>query len=237
MTLLSICQDVVREIGLIPVPSSVVGNNGSELAQRLLGVCNLAGEKLARAHDWTDLMAEFTVTLASGDADYALPADFNRFSDETLWNRNTDRKLDGPITQREWQQIQGNNINAGIYQKWRKRGNQLLITPTPAAGDVGHVIYGEYVSKNWCESSGGTDQSTWTADGDVGILDEYLIKLGIRWRLKNALGEEYAEDFKEYVEEVIQAAGRDGGNRDIVTGRLERELPRMGYIAETGYGA
>ena len=237
MTLLAICQDVCREIGLSPVPSSIVGNTGNELAERLFGVCNLAGEKLARAHDWTDLMAEGTITLVDGTESYALPSAFNRFSNETMWNRNTDRKLEGSLNQREWQAIKGNNINQGINQAWRKRGTDILITPTPASGDAGQVIYYEYISKNWCESSGGTDQSRWTADGDVGVLDEYLIKLGVRWRLKNALGEEYAEDFKEYVEEVLQAAGRDGGNRDLIVGRLESEMPRMGYMPENGYGS
>ena len=43
-----------------------------------------------------------------------------------------------------------------------KDGNpmDILINPAPSAG---HTFAYEYMSKNWCESSGGTDQAAWAA--------------------------------------------------------------------------
>ena len=54
-------------------------------------------------------------------------------------------------------------------------------------------------------------QSAWAADSDVGILDEYLIKLGLRWRVLRRLGMSYADELDEYERAVAKALAHDGG--------------------------
>ena len=69
----------------------------------------------------------------------------------------------------------------------------------------------EYVSNAWCKSASGTTQSAWAADTDLGILDEYLIKLGLRWRVLRRLGMSYSDELDEYERAVAKALAHDGG--------------------------
>jgi hypothetical protein len=46
---------------------------------------------------------------------------------------------------------------------------------------------------------------------DLGILDEYLMTLGVRWRMMRRLGFSYNEELDEYERQVSKAAAKDGG--------------------------
>jgi hypothetical protein len=96
-----------------------------------------------------------------------------------------------------WQQLKSGLATVSINDQFRIRGadRQFLITPTPS--DTEEMSF-EYVSKNYCEDAGGTGQSVWSADTDVGVLDEELFELGIIWRLLNRMGMAYAEEKSEY---------------------------------------
>ncbi len=85
----------------------------------------------------------------------------------------------------------------------------LSIDPVPA--DNGAALVLEYVSNAWCRSAAGAPQTAWAADTDVGILDEYLIKLGLRWRMLRRLGMSYADELDEYERAVAKALAHDGG--------------------------
>jgi len=71
----------------------------------------------------------------------------------------------------------------------------------------------EYQTINFCESSGGTDQSAWAADTDVGLLDENLMQMGIVWRFKKKNGLDYSEDFRIYEQKLANETARVGGKK------------------------
>ena len=102
---------------------------------------------------------------------------------------------------------------ASIQRRFRFReeaGVQVFsIDPVPT--DNGSALVFEYVSNAWCQSSGGTAQALWEADTDIGILDEYLMMLGVRWSVLRRLGLSYAEEMEEYERQVSKAIGADGG--------------------------
>jgi hypothetical protein len=77
--------------------------------------------------------------------------------------------------------------------------------------DNGSQLVFEYVSNAWCQSATGVPQSAWAADTDTGNLDEYLIKLGLRWRMLRRLGMSYADELDEYERTVAKAMAHDGG--------------------------
>ena len=81
------------------------------------------------------------------------------------------------------------------------------LDPTPSSTQT---IGFEYVSTQFCQSSGGSGQAVWTADTDTGILDETTMEMGVTWRFKAAHGLDYAEDFRQYQLEVRQAVARNG---------------------------
>jgi hypothetical protein len=83
------------------------------------------------------------------------------------------------------------------------------------------------VSNAWCKSSGGLAQSALAADSDTGILDEYLIKLGLRWRVLRRLGMSHADELDEYERAVAKALAHDGGAAIL-------DLAPVGHLALVG---
>jgi len=208
MSLLTIVQSVSGRLSL-PIPSAVAGSSDKQVIQ-LLALANEEGRSLAGRHPWQALVEEQTFTTVAAPAQgAALPADFDRFIPNSVFNRSTRRPMTGPITPRQWQWIQAQPAYASAYLAFRERTGQFLVAPTPPAGET--IAY-EYVSKNWAASSGGAAQAAFLADGDVALLDEELIGLGLRWRFLRAKGLDYSEEMASYEREVEQAIARDGGS-------------------------
>lgn len=150
-----------------------------------------------------------------GQSDYALPSDFKTPVDNTFWDRSRFWSMRGPMSPQQWQLYKSSVIGrASIQRRFRFRrsptaGMVLSIDPVPT--DNGSALVFEYVSNAWCQSSGGTAQTSWQADTDVGILDEYLIELGLLWRVLRRKGLSYADELDEYETEVAKAMSKDGG--------------------------
>lgn len=212
MPLLDIAQDAASQLGLRR-PDAIIGSTDLT-AQLLLRFANQGGKELARYHDWQKLVTEKTYTTVAQIAQTgALASDFDRFSyNPEVWNRTTNQRYTGPTPQRIWQQLQ-NGITGGVSGWWRLRGGDLLIYPAPTAGQT---LAFEYVSKNWCASSGGTGQSAFADDTDTLNVPEDLMVLEIVWRFRQSRGfAQYAEDLSTCEREKEKAAARDRG-----TGRI-----------------
>lgn len=242
MTLLTICQQIARETGTL-VPSSIVSNNDDN-ARKMLAAAQTEGRMLAKGiiynqngiptgqHNWTVLRKEYTFNTANGTYAYNVPSDFERFIGDTWWNRAQTRRL-CLVSPQRWQFLKSGQAGAsGIDQEFIKRGTQILINPTPTATEA---VYYEYLSNQWCESSGGTDQSAWAADTDVLLLDEDLFTAGLKWRFLRAVGEPYADEKLEYDALYISKIGNDGGRQSISLGKINRDY--MANLPETGYGS
>ena len=211
MSLLSIVQDVSGRLSL-PQPSAVAGSPDKQVIQ-LLALANEEGMSLARRHPWQALVEEQTfATVASPAQGAALPADFDRFVPNSIFNRSTRRPMTGPITPRQWQWIQAQPVYSTACLAFRERTGQVLIAPTPPTGET--IAY-EYLSRNWARSAGGAAQAAFLADTDLALLDESLIALGLRWRFLRAKGLDYAEEMASYERELEQAMARDGGSTAV----------------------
>jgi hypothetical protein len=239
MSLLTICQNVAKIAG-VASPSAVIGLS-DETAQLLLACANRAGKSLEKRHQWLDLVTEYTFNTVASTANYELPSDYSRLVDGTLWDRSNYEQIRGPLSPQEWQ-LHKSSILASTATTWKQfrirnvSGNRRFsIHPTPDA--IESLVF-EYVSKNWCESSGGTGQSEWLADTDVGILDEYLIELETTWRFLSRLGLAYEEEFNEAQNQVNQAIARDGGMSVLSLSRKSGfKLIGPDNVPETGFGS
>ena len=211
MTLLSICQNVADFTGF-ERPVTVIDNT-DPIARQLLALAQREGKQLMRTSDWAILKKEHTFSTSSGTAAYALPSDFDRLVLETSYNRSDNDILTGPISSSEYQLVNHGMATTGTTEKFRlKAASNALkfeLDPTPSSTQT---IGFEYVSTQFCQSSGGSGQAVWTADTDTGILDETTMEMGITWRFKAAHGLEYGEDFKQYQLEVRQAVARNGSS-------------------------
>jgi hypothetical protein len=221
MSLLSTVQAACRLLS-IPVPSVVSTSTDTQI-QLLFELANEEGQEQARRYDWSLLTREWTFTSSAQTAQVgALPPDFDHFLHDTMFDRTTRRQVIFPITPQVWQAIQSQPQLNRVFLAGRLRGNgtttppsiAFIITPTPSSGDT--VAY-EYVTDNWATDAGGSPQTAYMTDTDVALLDESLIKLGLRWRFRKSKGLDYAEDFRTYETQVTIKEARDGGSTQLNT--------------------
>lgn len=234
MSLLTNVQKHCRRVG-INAPASVVGNSDSQIAQ-ILELANEEGTELAARTKWSKMIRERTFTIALSASQGAMngtvitDSDFDYIIPETFWNRTTSMPIVGPVTDTQWQTLQAFPVT-GPYQQWRLLGKNLYIDPVPTVADTAAF---EYMSTSWCESSGGTGQSAWAADTDVGLLDENLMILGLKWRWRQAKGLDYAEDFNTYERRVMDAMAREGGKPIKYLDGMDRVQKQAGIIVPIG---
>lgn len=228
MSLLSIVRDAASRLGLTP-PSTVV-SSPDENAKILLGLAQEEGKALADRHTWQALQTEHTFSTANGTASYALPSGFDGIIKDTVFNRTRRRRMQGDLSPSQWQETQARLVTM-VNPAFRIRNSLFYISPTPTAVET--VAY-EYVTKNWCQSAGGTGQTEWAADTDIGLLDEELTKLGIIWRFRSKKGFDYAEDMNNYEIRVNKAIFKDGARVTIDTSCMEKDrVPMAPQVPET----
>jgi hypothetical protein len=213
LTLLNLIQQAARRIGITP-PSVVVASTDANV-QELLTCAQEEGFQLMRRGTWQVLRKQqIFKALAQEEQTGMIPADFDRFVQETFWNRTKKRIMWGPVTPQEWQNLKAWTATPAM-DTFIIRGGNVLITPNPTAGDD---LAFEYVSKNWCQSAGGDGQDEWLADTDTGILDERLMRLGVVWRYKQKKGLNWQVDFQNYDTQVKQALTVDQPQRTVSLG-------------------
>lgn len=212
MSLLTLCQAAARQLN-VGVPSAIV-NNTNENAALLLRLATEEGLSLMRRYPWQAITAEKTfTTVAADEQTSAIPDDYDRMIPETMFNRNTRRRVAGPLSAEEWQQTKASLVTY-VNPTFRIRGDAILMSPNPPAGET--IAY-EYVSKNFCKSAGGTGQADWALDTDLGRIDEGLMTLGLIWRFRQVKGLSYADDIQMYERRVADAEMRDGVKPRITT--------------------
>jgi len=205
---LTIVQDVQGRIGL--PRSTAVMSATDQTTRSLLALSIQEGKELARYGNWQALTKEKTFTTVAAETQTdAIPTDFGFILDDTVFNRTTVRKLEGPLSAQQWQDLKA-LPSQPVFPQFRIRGNSFLYLPTPSAGDT--IAY-EYVSKYWVDTDadGIGNAVTWAADANTSVLDEELITLGVIWRFKKARGLDYSEEFRTYDIERRKALTRDGG--------------------------
>lgn len=218
MTLLSICQEALEEIGETEVPDSIVGNE-NQTAVQMLALANREGRSLSRACEWSVLRAEHTFATVASQAAYDKPSDMRYIVNATWWDRANYWPLFGPATAQDWQQLQSGLVTSTTRRWFMFRGSSIHIYPTPSTSS--ETIAFEYITGKWCESSGGTGQTKFQADTDVAKLDEDLIRMGVIWRFLAKKGLPYETELAEYQMERDKAMARDGGKKVLNLGGMK----------------
>jgi hypothetical protein len=236
---LSIIQTAAAWLGL-PVPQAAYGTTDPQTLQ----LCNLLNEEGMEVvtwpdHAWTRLTTEKTfTTVAQSVQTGAVPADFGRFCDGSMWDRTTDRPVWGPMSAQQWQQQMAGPTFTTMYLGFRIRGNDFLITPTPAAGDT--IAY-EYVSNLYVYSAINTsatpNQNAFQADGDTSIFDGTMLARGLRWRFLRAKGLPYEQEYASWIEMLQRFVARDGGMPKLSASENYPLTRRSPFVPDAGFGA
>lgn len=174
---------------------------------------------------------------------YPFPVDYDHATNQTYWDRQYRWQMLGPLTPQEWQVLKSGIAPTGPRRRFRVMGNQFLLDPPPTSNNT--LIY-EYISNGFCVPAGtvvtpqsGPFQPKWLLDTDVGVLDEDLMTLGIKWRWLRAKGFAYDEEYKTYTDARERKAARDGGGaRSLVMNRqfISSPLITSSQIPDSGFG-
>jgi hypothetical protein len=234
-TLKSLVNTVLPEIGLVEV-SAVVGNT-NQTARLALAMANREGRSLAKK-DWRILVKRNVITTASSAESYSLPSDFDRFIHQTEWNSSTQDRMHGPVTDEYWQADLSGLTIVTIEDRWQLRAdgnsNRIHIRPVPTSSENLAFFY---AANSWCRSAGGQRQSSFAADTDVLLLDDYVFELGLKWRMLQAQKREFQVELTEYSMELKKALARDGGMQTLrILGPVE-EPDYIANVGETNFGS
>ncbi len=208
MTLLTTVNDTCGMLGIAPF-DTVVGNP-NKTAQLLYAFANVTGTNLMQEYDWQVLIREysFTTTAANEQPD-AMPADWNRFLDQSMFNRTQMRQILGPIDPQQWQALKAVPATLLPWLAFRRRHDEYLLTSFATSGNL--IAY-EYVTETWVIGPDGEGKARYTADDDASLISEPLISLGIRWMYLERNGLDYAEPMRQYTNRKQSVASGDKGN-------------------------
>jgi len=244
-TLLQIVNAVIDEAGLSDYTSTVVSNT-DPIAKMMLALANRVGYDLSQiesmSEGWPILRQEYTFSTVVSQQQYAFPSDYSYIIGQTEWDRTQKWQLVGPATPQEWQLINSGLSPVGPRRFFRitrdaaSTAANLFLYPIPST--VNTIVF-EYISKNWCASSGGTPKALFTLDTDVPILDDDLFVLGIKWRYLRAKGLPYDEEFKEYENTLQFLIAKAGASRPLPLNINTRNniLISNANIPDTGFGS
>lgn len=208
--------------GITDAPLWVINGQGIPVATRLVTI-NSATE-LTMSQPST--ITQTGVPLVIAQDTYPEPIDFDRFINQTWWDRTNRWALLGPDSPQVDQWHRSGVVTIGPRRHFRQIGynglnptlspiNCYRLWPPPGATDTPINITFEYISKYCVLSASGTPQITFLADTDIPILDENIFILGAKWRMWAIKGFDYASMQQEYIDYCDRKFGNDGGAKTL----------------------
>lgn len=233
--LLEVVQDVCDEVGL-PRPSAVATST-EQLARQMFSLANAELAELSKRFNWPVLTREYTFPTVAGTAQYALPADYRKFLQETIFESTRYYQMRGSLSAGEWQRTKALNLGTLSTARVRIYGNPLKLNILPTPVSVESVVF-EYMTKNFAVHADNTETLRYSADNDVALIDEALIRMGLKWRIKHAKGLEFSVDLAEYEAVVARefAAALAQPALGVGFSRTNDGPLTQGYTPENGFG-
>lgn len=234
-TVLQIINDAQGRLGQSQSGSAFGSSDKNTL--QFLALLNEEGRALRRRYPWQVTIHEGSFTTLAAESQGALDGTIvstanavDYILNDVMWDRTTLLPIVGPRSAQRWQQNKALSVG-GIYGEYRLRGGNLIIYPTPTAGDS---VYFEYVSKNWLvNQAGDTYYNAVAADTNTPLLDTEALTLGIKWRWLKAKGLEYSEDFNTY-EYIVQDLMTRDGTKPVISANSRRVSHQSGVVIPPG---
>ena len=162
-TILQLAQDAAVDLGLNSGFTTLFAadDNGDTSNLKLRRALARTVQTLG-GYDWQTLLRERVFkTVAGQNQTGVIPADFLRFVPDTMWDRTSTWKIQGPLTAQDWQNTKAWR-QAAVVPYFRETGNTIEFYPVPAAN---RTIAFEYVS-NTVGLTGSSVSATLTSTKD-----------------------------------------------------------------------
>ena len=218
MSVLTIIQDHCK-LHALAVPGAVVSSTDTTATQ-LLAILKEVIEEFVTEANFQVVTKEvvFTALAASSQGLLTDLADegYQSIINESLWDRTNMLPLAGPMNAVQWQKLQV-LVNAGPNYSYRIREGELLLWPAPAA-PLPEISF-EYVSSWVVTDDTGTPKAAITADNDLLLLPEPMIKRGVAARWKHIKGLPYLKDEQKFYSMLNNFLAKDGTKETINVGQ------------------
>ncbi len=156
---------------------------------------------------------------------FDIPTDFDRYIDQTQWDRRFQWEMIGPQSPQVDQWQRSGIVPMGPRRKFRQVGRlptAFRIWPPPqASGDYPGTLVWEYISNHWVNKSDDTTADKLTANDDEVVFPDGLLQLGVKWRFWQAKGFSFADLQAEYIDWVSREKSRDGGTKPLCLSRRQ----------------
>jgi hypothetical protein len=223
MSVLSIIQSHCK-IHALNTPSSAIGSTDTNTIQ-LLEIINELLSEIVTESKFNVITQEATFSTIPADDQGAMsvlaPNGYFSAIFETFYDRTQNRPLSGPLSETEWQAMKA-LPSAGAFFKFRIRQDHLLLDPIPT--DTSLIAF-EYMS-SWCVTdSQGNLKAAITADNDLFVFPENIIRKGMMFRWKQVKGLPYQADETQYYNLLNNYIAKDKVKRRIdVSGEGQNDL-------------
>ena len=212
-TILEICREVA-DLAATKRPVNLFDKN-SQQESIFLSVAKSALDSLLRYGDWQELTKEGCLRTVEGRTQYPISEflpDFYCLLNNTIFIKDSKERIIGAITPEHWMREKyffspGNGIKFKIQ-------NGRFVFLTPPAGGL-RIVF-QYRSNGivW-DFDTFEEKSVLTANTDVPIFDEYLVKLNILWRWLKRSGLDYGEEYDEFQRELKKRFGSERAAANI----------------------
>lgn len=219
-TILEICREVA-DLAATKRPDDLFSGS-SQQESIFLSVSKSALDSMLRYGDWQELTKEGCLHTVSGKTQYPIGEflpDFYCLLNNTVFIRDGRDRIIGAITPEQWMR-EKYFYSPGTDIKFKIQNGRFVFL-TPPSGNV-HIVF-QYRSNNivW-DFDTFEEKNELTANTDIPIFDEYLVKLNILWRWLKRSGLDYTEEYDEYQRELKKRYGSELATHNII---LADELP------------
>ena len=223
MTLLTIVQDAAVRCGWQNVPTSAIGNAGTDALniQQMIAFAQDTGRDILERANWTGLDRAATITGDGTTTLFTLPADWSRFNpgdkapnSPLISSKYPLTPLYGPVNAEELNALKALPAST-VRPLWRMIGKSLEIWPALSSGEI---VTFNYFSDYWILAVNGTTRrNRWVADTDTALFDEDMVMKGVTYRWLMSKGLDYAEQFRAFEMSFMRNAAQQMTERTIST--------------------
>jgi len=227
-TILEICREVA-DLAATKRPDNLFAEN-SQQESIFLSVSKSALDSMLRYGDWQALTREGCLHTTAGKEQYIINEflpDFYCLLNNTIFIKDGNDRIIGAITPEQWMK-EKYFYNPGTEIKFKIQNGRFMFL-TPPAENI-RVVF-QYRSNNivW-DFDTFEEKNALTANTDIPIFDEYLVKLNILWRWLKRSGLDYAEEYNEYQNELKKRFGAELATHNICLAHTLPDTDNGGVI-------
>ena len=173
--------------------------------------------------------------LTFGQTKYPLPADWDRQTDRTHYDKSKRWEMLGPTSPQQWQFLKSSYISTGPRVRYRIMGGEFQIWPILSTNE--YMGY-EYISTAWADSAAGVAQTSLILDTDTCIYPQRLMVLGIKRKYFEIKGFDTSAFERDYQIELNIAKANDQGSATLsFAPKTANVLIGWENIPDSQYGA